>query len=52
MKLLVINGPNLNPDEGCQDDNGGKTGIAGVWQKIVDFFQKIVNFFKNLFKRG
>lgn len=43
---------NLNPDEGSQDDNGGKTGIAGVWQKIVDFFQKIVNFFKNLFKRG
>ena len=43
---------NLNPDEGSQDNNGGKTGIAGVWQKIVDFFQKIVNFFKNLFKRG
>ena len=39
-------------EQGEQDDGGSKTGIAGLWQKIVDFFQKIVNFFKNLFKRG
>lgn len=41
-----------NEGEQGEQDDGGKTGIAGLWQKIVDFFQKIVNFFKNLFKRG
>ena len=47
-----IPGAGNEGEQGEQDDGGSKTGIAGLWQKIVDFFQKIVNFFKNLFNRG